>query len=584
MLFISTSAFFLCTLLRCPHGGAFQLIGVLAGRSLAHFFETQKNNFFSSNVLLVDVRSERSPSTNNILLILKQGFRLPIFDLKLSKCLSNLLTVSVAVSVLTLTFISVDRWYAICFPLKFKSTTTRAKISIIFIWIVSLLLDIPELIVLETKPRLSMQMETNFFTQCVPAWSVGYEIMYQVAKIILLYTVPLLFMSVAYCQIVRVLWTSDNIPGHTETLKMMNNSALYHNDTTRRMALASATNTTESQLRSRRKAAKMLVAVVIMFALCYFPVHLLNILRYLVDVYQTDITAALSNLTHWLCYANSAINPIIYNFMSGKFRREFKRAFKQCHPCARRERRIDVDLVSQNDYTQSLNRRTSQSYAFENHSIFRSTQHLSSFLVSVRDNEFHVDASGITVRPKFNYEEYAFKENKKVQKLVNEASYADSLIAKFSATDLLSFKKDIATLNYRHESSNLPDTFFLGESVKHAKAVDNGRKRVKNQKTGILSVDRLQFKDILLNNDDITNYVETQVSSIPNDLIPLSSTTSSSFSDSTSLNTSVLEELCSIRLVYKNEKYSACVGRSSILTSTSELNRIKARAKKKKNC
>nr|CAD7573749.1 unnamed protein product [Timema californicum] len=40
-----------------------------------------------------------------------------------------------------------------------------------------------------------------------------------------------------------------------------------------------ANTTTEGQLRSRRKAAKMLVAVVVMFAVCYFPVHLLNILR-----------------------------------------------------------------------------------------------------------------------------------------------------------------------------------------------------------------------------------------------------------------------------------------------------------------
>lgn len=38
--------------------------------------------------------------------------------------------------------------------------------------------------------------------------------------------------------------------------------------------------TTETQLRRRRKAAKMLVAVVIMFAVCYFPVHLLDILRF----------------------------------------------------------------------------------------------------------------------------------------------------------------------------------------------------------------------------------------------------------------------------------------------------------------
>ncbi|PSN49040.1 Orexin receptor type 2, partial [Blattella germanica] len=47
-------------------------------------------------------------------------------------------TVSVAVSVLTLTFISVDRWYAICFPLKFKSTTSRAKTAIFIIWLVAL--------------------------------------------------------------------------------------------------------------------------------------------------------------------------------------------------------------------------------------------------------------------------------------------------------------------------------------------------------------------------------------------------------------------------------------------------------------
>jgi hypocretin (orexin) receptor 2 len=47
-------------------------------------------------------------------------------------------TVSVGVSVLTLTFISVDRWYAICFPLKFKSTTGRAKTAIIIIWLLAL--------------------------------------------------------------------------------------------------------------------------------------------------------------------------------------------------------------------------------------------------------------------------------------------------------------------------------------------------------------------------------------------------------------------------------------------------------------
>ena len=45
-----------------------------------------------------------------------------------------------SVSVLTLTFISVDRWYAICHPLKFRSTIGRAKTAIAAIWIISLLI------------------------------------------------------------------------------------------------------------------------------------------------------------------------------------------------------------------------------------------------------------------------------------------------------------------------------------------------------------------------------------------------------------------------------------------------------------
>uniref|UniRef100_A0A182VJG5 G-protein coupled receptors family 1 profile domain-containing protein n=2 Tax=Anopheles merus TaxID=30066 RepID=A0A182VJG5_ANOME len=52
--------------------------------------------------------------------------------------------------------------------------------------------------------------------------------------------------------------------------------------------------------------------------------------RYTVDIGQSDIVAVLSLFSHWLCYANSAVNPVIYNFMSGKFRREFKNALEKC--------------------------------------------------------------------------------------------------------------------------------------------------------------------------------------------------------------------------------------------------------------
>ncbi|OXU28377.1 hypothetical protein TSAR_002231 [Trichomalopsis sarcophagae] len=226
-------------------------------------------------------------------------------------------TVSVTVSVLTLTFISIDRWYAICFPLRFKSTTSRAKTAIIIIWVMALLFDIPDLLVFYTHQDRKLHGKTILFTQCLPSWSRENQIAFNIIKLILLYTGPLMFMSFAYCQIVRVLWRND-IPGHNLSTRIINANDL---------SSQSNVGNPEGQLKSRRKAAKMLVAVVLMFAVCCFPVHLLNILRSSIVIRSSDLVNITSCLVHWLYYANSAINPLIYNFMSGKFRREFKRTF-----------------------------------------------------------------------------------------------------------------------------------------------------------------------------------------------------------------------------------------------------------------
>lgn len=143
------------------------------------------------------------------------------------------------------------------------------------------------------------------------------------------FRLPLVLMSIAYFKIICVLWKSDTIPGHRESCNQTHTTRTYlylycfypcllyscvmmtieenkivlvilfimvtHMHThilssfsfqlvcfffiylgTRNTV---GNSSTMSQLRARRKAAKMLVVVVVMFAICYLPVHCLNILR-----------------------------------------------------------------------------------------------------------------------------------------------------------------------------------------------------------------------------------------------------------------------------------------------------------------
>jgi hypothetical protein len=68
---------------------------------------------------------------------------------------------------------------------------------------------------------------TIYLTQCAPTWDQSYEFAYVISRVLALFIIPLSFMSLAYYKIVRVLWSSANIPGSRETSNYCHNGSSY---------------------------------------------------------------------------------------------------------------------------------------------------------------------------------------------------------------------------------------------------------------------------------------------------------------------------------------------------------------------
>lgn len=49
----------------------------------------------------------------------------------------------------------------------------------------------------------------------------------------------------------------------------------------------------------------------------FFSVHFILQLRYTRVPISNNVATYMALISHWLCYFNSAINPVIYNLMSG---------------------------------------------------------------------------------------------------------------------------------------------------------------------------------------------------------------------------------------------------------------------------
>ncbi|KAG8185434.1 hypothetical protein JTE90_022365 [Oedothorax gibbosus] len=228
------------------------------------------------------------------------------------KSVSYLQGVSVSASINTLVAISIDRFLAICFPLKCQMTTSIARKIIGIIWIFSMFITIPWGLYFE----LVQVHPTDEALYCVERWphQSSEKMYFFVANLGLCYVLPLSVITACYVGIwIKV--RRRNIPGETR-----------------------GTNADAVIQKSKIKVVKMMVIVVATFALSWLPLYIIfTMVKSGVTLeensWSEEIFAVMIPIAQWLGSLNSSTNPILYTFCNKKFRKGFLAIIKSRSCC-----------------------------------------------------------------------------------------------------------------------------------------------------------------------------------------------------------------------------------------------------------
>ncbi|XP_065651570.1 substance-K receptor [Hydra vulgaris] len=277
---------------------------------------------------------------------------------------------SVSASIFTLLVLAVDRYCAIMNPFKKLVTLNMLKFIIPVIWTSSLCFASPVLftqkVIIENNKKVCAETWPNFMS----AESARH---YTVVLFTCLYLIPLIIILILYSIMAIKLTSSVSMDDNSSSYRsctveskeeiameniiennnwldsirkekvevFLRNKYIYKKKMQKRNKINVLPK--KSVLRKRR-VIRMLVAVVMNFAICWGPVHIIQFLSYFHPFY-IQCQQALRKAAYFgyvIQYANSSINPMLYFLLSVTYRKGLRHALKLLPWVRKKEKALAV--------------------------------------------------------------------------------------------------------------------------------------------------------------------------------------------------------------------------------------------------
>ncbi|XP_061102895.1 neuropeptide Y receptor type 2 [Conger conger] len=210
---------------------------------------------------------------------------------------------AVHVSTVTLNVIALDRHRCIVYPMQTKMSKDMCFVIIGITWVISAILASP-LAIFREYARLDLSA-TQSMQVCMEKWPGNHRdgTVYGIFALVLQYVLPLSISSFAYVSIWSKLRSRGTPAGGKD------------------------------RHRRRRNTTKMLVTMVVVFAVSWLPFHAFQ-LAIDIDSSVLDMKAykLLYTVFHVVAMCCTFANPILYGWMNKNYRDAFMAAFK----CERR--------------------------------------------------------------------------------------------------------------------------------------------------------------------------------------------------------------------------------------------------------